>query len=76
LQRHKSFFKIKQRLSDELDRCLSSSETNRWRGNVERDQQGRSTQQGKVVVKKFAGKGKIRALSVLTRSQGKLQLGG
>jgi len=71
LQRHKSFFKIKQRLSDELDRRLSSNETNVWRGKEERDQQRDSTQQSKV-----AWKGKTKALSVLKRSHGKVQLGG
>jgi len=58
-------------LSDELDRRLSSNETNIWRGKEERDQQRDSAEQSKVV-----WKGKTKALSVLKHSKGKVQLGG
>jgi len=58
-------------LSDELDRHLSSNETNIWRGKEEKDQQRDSTQHSKV-----ARKGRTKALSVLKHSKGKVQLGG
>lgn len=77
MQRHKSFFKIRESIIDEIERRLSNSKTDSQRGksdNGEKVQQRDSTQQNKVAMKKLAAEVKTKALNVLKRSTGKTEL--
>jgi hypothetical protein len=76
LQRHKSFFKIRARITDELERRMSNSKTDNQHGKSDdgrRVQQRNSTQQNKMAMKKFAAEVKTKALNVLKRSTGKIK---
>jgi hypothetical protein len=77
LQRHKAFFKIKQKMTDELNRRLPDRKTSSQRGKSKsggKDQPRGNSQQHKVAVKKLAGRVKTGALNVLKHSRGKTQL--
>jgi hypothetical protein len=77
LQRHKSFFKIRERIIGELDRRLSNSKTDSQQGksdNGEKVLQRDSTQQNQLAMKKLAAEVKTKALNVLKCSKGKTEL--
>ncbi|XP_021916762.1 myosin heavy chain, non-muscle-like isoform X3 [Zootermopsis nevadensis] len=76
-KKHKSFFKIRERIVDELERRLSNTKTDSQQGksdNGGKVLQRDSTQQNKVAMKKFAAEMKTKALKVLKRSTGKLSI--